>query len=569
MYMLAMLLGLTGGLQAQIRVGMPTGVVEGSATLDVNAGAYPSGSPYRGLLMPKVNTSQRNQIQSPATGLMVFNTSTNQIEVNTGTPGGPVWTPGGAVSGGGGGGSSWNLSGNAGTSGGNFLGTTDNAPLYFRVNNQNSGQINVSQNNTGLGYISMNLATTGLGNSAFGSLALTNNTSGNYNTGTGLQALTTNTTGTGNTAFGATALQFNVGGNFNTAAGYQSLRSNTAGIGNTAVGAVALLANTTGSNNTALGQVALNKNISGDQNTSIGAGTMENNTTGYQNTVVGFNALKTNTTGYVNTAVGIDALYNTTVGYANTAIGASALEDNIEGGGNMAAGVLALSINTNGVNNSAAGTNSLRYNVTGNYNSALGYDAGPPSGSGNLSNTTAIGANAKVNASNTIVLGDNQISSLRCNVTSISTLSDKRIKESIKANVPGLGFITRLNPVTYYVNKQKEAQLVGYNTTNIQPDKVRHSGFLAQDVEAAAKAVGYDFEGVKQEEGGKYYTLGYTLFVIPLVQAVKDLNTEVEQLKAKVQASETAYNQLAAQVKQMQDVLGVKSAEKAAKASKK
>lgn len=139
-----------------------------------------------------------------------------------------------------------------------------------------------------------------------------------------------------------------------------------------------------------------------------------------------------------------------------------------------------------------------------------------------------------MSTSNTIVLGDNTITSLRCNVQSISALSDKRIKEDSKADVPRLRFITRLTPVTYHINKNKEAQLVGYPLTNISEDKALHSGFLAQDVEEAAKAVGYNFEGVRQEEGGKYYTVSYTLFVMPLVQAVKDLNAEVNQLKAEL-----------------------------------
>jgi hypothetical protein len=42
-------------------------------------------------------------------------------------------------------------------------------------------------------------------------------------------------------------------------------------------------------------------------------------------------------------------------------------------------------------------------NIGGNYNSAIGYFARP--GSDNLTNATAIGANAQVNASNSLVLG--------------------------------------------------------------------------------------------------------------------------------------------------------------------
>lgn len=562
--LLLILLGLiaVSSVHAQIRLGVPGSALDGSATVDINAGPFASGSPYRGLLVPRVNTTQRNQILNPAVGLLIFNTSTNQIEVNTGSTTSPVWTPGGGATGVTGG--SWNLTGNAGTSSGNFLGTTDNSPLYFRVNNQNSGIINQYLNNVAFGYVTLNTATTGQGNTALGAYTLSNNTSGNYNTAVGLQALTGNTTGTGNAAFGTIALLANTTGQFNTASGYKALTANTTGTGNTALGAVTLQANTSGNNNTAVGQVALSGNVDGVNNTAVGAGALQSNTSGYENTAIGTNAEKATTTGHSNIALGTDALYNNTIGNDNTAFGASALIANTNGSSNMASGNLALSTNTTGQGNTAAGTNALRFNTTGSTNTAVGFDAGPPSGSGTLTNTTAIGANAKVSTSNTIVLGDNSITSLRCNVQTISTLSDKRIKENIKTDVPGLSFINRLTPVTYYVNKHKEAQLVGNKLTTIREDTIRHSGFLAQDVEAAAKTVGYEFEGVRREEGGKYYTVGYSLFVVPLVQAVKDLNAEVKQLKAKVQADEMAYAQLAAQVKQLQNIVKGSISEQAA-----
>jgi hypothetical protein len=50
-------------------------------------------------------------------------------------------------------GSVWSITGNAGTSPStNFLGTTDNQSLVFKANNQLSGKIDVSLNNTLFGY---------------------------------------------------------------------------------------------------------------------------------------------------------------------------------------------------------------------------------------------------------------------------------------------------------------------------------------------------------------------------------------------------------------------------------
>jgi hypothetical protein len=49
--------------------------------------------------------------------------------------------------------SAWKLLGNAGTTNANFLGTTDNRPLFFRVNNIASGRIEPGVNsNNFLGF---------------------------------------------------------------------------------------------------------------------------------------------------------------------------------------------------------------------------------------------------------------------------------------------------------------------------------------------------------------------------------------------------------------------------------
>jgi hypothetical protein len=51
------------------------------------------GSTTKGFLLPRMTTTQQNAIPSPATGLLIFNTTDNGFKVNTGTPAAPVWTP--------------------------------------------------------------------------------------------------------------------------------------------------------------------------------------------------------------------------------------------------------------------------------------------------------------------------------------------------------------------------------------------------------------------------------------------------------------------------------------------
>ena len=214
-----------------------------------------------------------------------------------------------------------------------------------------------------------------------------------FNTANGYQALFSNTTGDVNTAIGSEALFSNTTGSVNTAIGNEALYSNTTGSYNTANGYAALFLNTTGYNNTANGYQALSAN-----------------TTGHRNTANGYRALRSNTTGSYNTANGTFALYSNMSGYDNTANGARALYFNTTGSYNTANGHEALYLNTTGYNNTSNGCQALRSNTTGYHNTAIGYWADVTSG--NLQNATAIGANAYVDESNKIQLGNTSVTSV-------------------------------------------------------------------------------------------------------------------------------------------------------------
>ena len=102
----------------------------------------------------------------------------------------------------------WSLLGNSGTvDGTNFIGTTDNVPLNFRVNNQKAGRITTS--NTFFGRLSGNAITTGLNNTGYGNLSLLRITSGSSNVGIGTQSLAYDTSGSFNIAIGSGALNNN------------------------------------------------------------------------------------------------------------------------------------------------------------------------------------------------------------------------------------------------------------------------------------------------------------------------------------------------------------------------
>ena len=267
---------------------------------------------------------------------------------------------------------------------------------------------------------------------------------------------------------------------------------------NTAVGSRALSVNSTGNWNHAFGYEGLEFNTTGVSNISVGGQTMQNNTTGSWGTALGGGALGLNTTGNDNTALGFQALLGNTTGSANTALGRWAYQTNL-----------------------------------------------------NYSNSTALGANTNITASNQVRLGNNAVSSIGGQV-GWTTLSDARFKTENATKVPGIDFIKKLRPVTYYVDHEamnafieahhkgsglrtKDEKTTSMGKSDYKPEYIKtlESGFMAQEVEQAAKELGYEFNGVDAPKNEKdYYGLRYSQFVVPLVKAVQELNEKVEQKQA-------------------------------------
>ena len=251
--LLFLAIGMTA--HTQVSINIDGTLPDNSAMLDVKSTA-------KGLLIPRMTQAQRNAISSPATGLMIWQTDNSPgFYYNSGTNVSPVWVIAGT-------GSGWGLTGNSGTSAAfNFIGTTDNIPLVFRVNNQQGGRIDPTSYNTSIGYQSLSSVTTGTGNTTAGFQSLFSNTSGIYNFASGYQALYSNTTGSYNISNGYLSLFYNSVGNNNTANGASSMFQNISGSGNTANGYMALYGNFTGNNNTAIGKDASHFNSSGNSNT--------------------------------------------------------------------------------------------------------------------------------------------------------------------------------------------------------------------------------------------------------------------------------------------------------------
>jgi trimeric autotransporter adhesin len=455
----------------------------------------------KGVLIPRMSTTQRTAIPNTR-GLLVYDSTTNSFWYNDGT----VWTnlaPGASAS------NAWSLTGNDSTTSANFLGTTDAQPLRVKVNNEPAGIITVnSLFNTFWGHRAGGSVTSGNSNTGTGNSALSLNTTGDLNSAFGRGALRLNTTGSENTANGAFALGNNTSGNENTATGRYASFNNLAGHFNTAAGNQTLMANNSGSNNTAIGYTSL-RHSTGDFNTAVGSGTLFTLSSGQRNTAVGANALYSTRNGQSNTAVGNHALYFNTSGWLNTAVGNQALYSN----------------------------------SIGNFNTAIGYGADVNSAS--LSNATAIGFGAIVNLPNKVRIGNSSVFSIEGAVP-FSTPSDARFKNEVQEDVKGLDFILQLRPVTYqfdakFFDEQQRAGMAenkdlvldkGMEEAYSRATAIRRSGFIAQEVEKAAAASGYNFSGlIKPQDETGHYSISYESFVIPLVKSIQELHAEMEKLK--------------------------------------
>jgi len=227
------------------------------------------------------------------------------------------------------------------------------------------------------------------------------------------------------------------------------------------------------------------------------------------NTIVGRSA-----SGYVkggkNTVIGYKALYGTS--------GASQ-----SAGHNSVLGYRALySIGGAAVNNVAVGHQAGYDLSTGFDNCYIGNLAGAGHSTGD--NCTIIGNDATASSSsvdNEITLGDSNIATLRCNVQTISSLSDARDKTDINQLDLGLDFIDSLKPVKFKWQTRDG---------NGKDGSYEH-GFIAQDLQQIQKDKDADYLGLVMDENPERLEASYGKLVPILVKAIQELKQEIEELK--------------------------------------
>lgn len=184
--------------------------------------------------------------------------------------------------------------------------------------------------------------------------------------------------------------------------------------------------------------------------------------------------------------------------------------------------------------------------TNGQNNICIGYNSGTAS-----SPSGAIGT-----SSHTIVLGNSSIQKFYCADTSISS-SDGRDKTDVEDFTAGLTFIESLRPVTYRWDKRswympeteegtEEFEKIDSDLSvlDMTPDGTHkreklHVGFIAQEMEAVEKAHGYannkkDQLIVDLNEDNTAYGIKYERLVPVLVNAIKELKQEINDLKAQL-----------------------------------
>jgi len=371
---------------------------------------------------------------------------------------------------------------------------------------------------------------------------LRNNT-GSNNTATGIEALVYSN-GSNNTATGAMALFGTIGNNCsnNTADGSYALQNISSGISNVAMGIDALYSLTSQSNVVAIGDSALYSVTGGTgQNVAVGSKTLWQTNTGQQNTVMGTQAGYNNTTGSQNAAFGLAALYSNSTGDYNTACGTGALQLTTTGY-NTAVGYQALLGNTTGSENTALGCMATVGSNNLSNSTAIGYGA-----TVNASNTIVLG-NGSVTAlrCNTQTIAALSDIRFKKNISPETHGLDFIMQlQPITYNID----VRKLN--SFNCGSRADELFKGdfWDNTIAAKEHILYSGFSAQQVEEVAKSTGYDFCGlVKPANDHDTYGLSYSDFVVPLVKAVQEQQKMIAELKAEAENKEARLQSAEAKV---------------------
>jgi len=261
--------------------------------------------------------------------------------------------------------------------------------------------------------------------------------------------------------------------------------------------------------------------------------------TGDRGVFIGKGACPNATTSDDGIAIGHDAGSNVSTANDFVIIGESAVGSGVmTGGNNVVIGPQAGSVLTSGDSNVFLGRMAGNGVTTGAHNVLLGGEAGTGnSPSGNVTTQNGI-----------FCLGDAEVTALYCMDTSISS-SDARDKTDIEDFKYGLSWITELRPVTYRWDRR--SWYTDDPNTKGTPDGSKkrarlNIGFLAQEAMEVEKKHGFaakkdDMIIINQDEDVEdpSYGMKYERLVPVLVNAIKELKAENDELRSLIKDSKT------------------------------
>ena len=311
------------------------------------------------------------------------------------------------------------------------------------------------------------------------------------------------------------------------------------------------------------GQDSINQNNSYN-NISIGRSTLEDITTGSSNIAFGDHTGKEITSGMNNILVGAQSGQKLTEGQNNVAVGSVALNQGVSPYGCVAIGISALNkcVNTfpSGLNTCighasggdistgqrnicigaySAGNDDNNSIKEGSNNIVIGVDT--RASSSNATNQIIIGNSTTGTGDNEVAFGNTSIIAIKAQVTSITGYSDERIKKDIQDSELGLEFIKNLRPVKYkkvnpadYPEPLLEERYKNDSSQRPEDDENVYDGLIAQEVKQTLDNLGLQWSGHSIDENTGKQGLQYGGLVIPLINAVKELNRENDELKTQL-----------------------------------
>lgn len=323
-----------------------------------------------------------------------------------------------------------------------------------------------------------------------------------------------NTTGSNNSFFGSESGRLNTSGSSNSFFGRSAGQNNTTGGSNTFAGASTGNANTSGSSNTFLGSGSGNTNTTGSSNTVVGAGAN-----------VGFQALS------FATAVGAGA---TVFDNNSVVLGRSADTVRIPGSlsGNNISGTFITGTRLGaGTSSPTSPVHAVGEILSDGSQAGFSFsDRGTPGAKWTLwssgflvrltqagSDKLAVDLNGKLSIGNL----DSATSTHVCWNTGSGYFSfcssSRRYKSDIWDYVPGLDVVSKLRPVSFVWKGKTDREL----------------GFIAEEVAEVEPFLSF------KNKSGEIEGVNYDKITTVLVNAVKEQQTQLEQLETLIKAQQT------------------------------